>query len=129
MNVYEKDLQDIMARAGASGTDREAWLRERAQGVTATQARDLMIKKITASKLAKQKKSGELDADLSYVPVIGWGKEREPVIAEGLRGEGIEPEMRVFHHESNSRYLASPDGIGRLASVMYSSWRPLREEL
>ena len=34
-------LEDLMARAGASDTDREAWLAERAQGVTATEIRDL----------------------------------------------------------------------------------------
>lgn len=104
-------LADLEARAGASDQDRELWLRERNSGVTATQIRDLKLGVVKTNDLVKAKVADVIEEDLSYVPVIGWGKDREPIIAEQLRGEGFEPETRVFHHAENSRYLASPDGV------------------
>ncbi|PRI10948.1 YqaJ viral recombinase family protein [Leucobacter massiliensis] len=111
-------LADLEARAGASDQNREAWLAERRQGITATEIRDLYLRRLGRSSYVSQadliaRKLGRIDevADLSHVPVIGWGKEREPIIAARLTGEGFAPESRVFHHPDNSRYLASPDGI------------------
>ncbi|MGX1932073.1 YqaJ viral recombinase family protein [Microbacterium resistens] len=104
-------LADLEARAGASDQDREQWLRERNSGVTATQIRDLKIGAVRTNDLVKAKLADVIEEDLSHVSVIGWGKDRESVIAEQLRGEGFEPESRVFHHPENSRYLASPDGV------------------
>ena len=69
--------------------------------------------------------------DLSHIPVIGWGREREAVIAEALRGVGIEPESRVFHGVQDSRHLASPDGVGvdfdgeLIVSEIKTSGKPL----
>lgn len=120
MTVMESQaLTDLLARAGASDQDRAAWLAERRGGCTATEARDMYLEKLglptwTKSQLLIDRKLGRVDEvpDLSHVPVIAWGKAREIVIAEALRGAGIEPESRVFHHPENSRYLASPDGVG-----------------
>ncbi|WP_243063228.1 YqaJ viral recombinase family protein [Humibacter sp. RRB41] len=104
-------LAELESRAGASDTDRLAWLAERRRGITATEVRDLVIGAKSMQPLINEKLSDEPTPDLSHVPVIGWGRTREPVIAERLRGEGFEPESRVFRHPSNARHLASPDGI------------------
>lgn len=106
-------LEALEARAGASDTDREAWLAERRTGITATEVRDLYLRKITQKQLIDVKLCRVPAMDLSHVPVIAWGNEREPVIAAIIadRYPGIRPESRVFHGE-NPRHLASPDGLG-----------------
>ena len=103
MTVMESQaLTDLLGRAGASDTDREAWLAERRQGVTATEIRDLVIGAISMRRLIDLK-LGRIpeSGDLSYIPVIGWGREREVVIADALRGSGIDAETRVFHAVGN----------------------------
>jgi len=114
-------LVDLGARAIASEKDdRPAWLAARRRGVTATEVRDLHLGKITPLGLVQQKRAGDAKAakgeeserDLGRVAVIGWGRQREQVLAERLRGQGIRPEHRVFHAEHDSRKLASPDGVG-----------------
>lgn len=105
-------LADLLARAGAPDTDRPAWLAERRGGITATEVRDLHIRAKSTAKLCAIKLEHEAEKDLGqFIPRIRYGKDREPAIAEQLRGEGFIPESRVFHHPENSRYLASPDGI------------------
>lgn len=105
-------LADLESRAGAPDTDRAAWLAERRAGVTATEVRDLYIRAKSTAKLIAIKLEQEEERDLgSFIPRIRYGKVREPVIAEMLRGEGFVPESRVFHHAENSRHLASPDGV------------------
>ena len=104
-------LTDLLARAGASDTDRAAWLAERAQGITATEIRDLMKGKLRQDDLIALKLGRKVDS-FTGNQYTDWGKEREPIIAAGVRGMGIDPESRVFHGERNSRHLASPDGIG-----------------
>lgn len=111
-------IADLESRAGASDKDRELWLAERRRGVTATEIRDMYLE--SQGRRSWSTKQGLIDRklgrvpeveDLSHVPVVRWGNDREPVVAERLRGEGFAPESRVFHHPCNSRYLASPDGI------------------
>lgn len=109
--VVLSSLADLEARAGASDQDREAWLSERREGVTATEVRDLALGKLRAQDLIDLKLARKLD-DVRGNAYTQWGKDREVVIAERLRGAGIEPETRVFHHADNSRHLASPDGVG-----------------
>jgi hypothetical protein len=105
-------LADLMARAGASDTDRPAWLAERRGGITATEVRDLYIRAKSTAKLIAIKLEQEAERDLgAYIPRVRYGKDREPIIAQQLRGEGFEPESRVFQHPENSRHLASPDGV------------------
>lgn len=103
-------LADLESRAGASDTDRPAWLAERHGGCTATEARDLYTGAKSTAKIAGEKLGWEPERDLSYVPRIRWGKERESHIVAALAGDGFIPESRVFHAADNSRYLASPDG-------------------
>lgn len=107
-------LAELESRAGASDTDREAWLAERRNGPTATEIRDLYLGKLTVRELVDRKlgRTPEI-GDLSHIPVIGWGKEREPIIAaEVERRYWIAPESRVFKAADHSRKLASPDGVG-----------------
>lgn len=133
MTVMESQaLTDLLGRAGASDTNRPLWIAERMAGITATEVRDLAIGKVRTQALIDMKLGRTPEpGDLSHIPVIGWGREREIVIAEQLRGEGIEPESRVFHGVENSRHLASPDGIGvdfdggLVVSEIKTSGRPL----
>lgn len=119
-------LTDLAARAVADeSVDREAWLAARRGddgrgAVTATEARDLWLGKVTPIGLAQKKRAAaaraaqglESERSLGRVKVIAWGRARELVHAERLRGQGIRPESRVFHHAHDSRKLASPDGLG-----------------
>lgn len=102
---------ELEARAGASDQDREQWLAERRAGVTATEVRDLALGKLRVQDLVDLKLGRKVD-DFNGNAYTAWGKDREVVIANDLRGAGIAPESRVFHHPENSRHLASPDGIG-----------------
>lgn len=105
-------LKAVYGRAGASDTDRAAWLAERRQGITATEVRDLATGKISLQRLIDMKLGRIAEpGDLGHVGVVGWGNARERVLAESLRGEGFLPESRVFHHHANPRHLASPDGL------------------
>lgn len=104
-------LMDIESRAGASDTDREAWLAERRNGITATELRDIMIapdRDRAIRDLVKKKREGDSFTGNAYTQ---WGNDREPVIARWLAGYGVMPESRVFHARDNSRHLMSPDGI------------------
>lgn len=104
-------LADLEARAGASDKDREAWLAERRQGVTATEIRDVMIagnRELAIKELVRKKREGDPFTGNAYTD---WGSEREPIIAASLAGYGVTPESRVFHAAVNSRHLASPDGL------------------
>lgn len=106
-------LDELEARAGASDSDREAWLLERLSGITATEIRDLIVKGPAFRNELLAIKRG--DATDSFAPnrYTAWGKKREPVIAAQIQERfGIAPESRVFHRADNPRFLASPDGIG-----------------
>lgn len=104
-------LADLLARAGASDKDRDLWLAERSQGITATEIRDLVTGKKRQDDLIALKLGRKVDS-FTGNQYTDWGTEREPIIAAGLRGIGVEPESRVFHGERDSRHLASPDGVG-----------------
>lgn len=111
MSVALGVLAELELRAGASDTNRPAWLAERAGGVTATEVRDLYMRQITVSALIA-KKLGPPEPPLTSQYVV-WGNTREPIIAGVVRDVyQIEPESRVFHAADNPRFLASPDGVG-----------------
>lgn len=102
-------LNELTTRAGASDTDRDAWLAERALGITATEIRDLKTGRKTMADLVDEKQNGSTFTGNKYTE---WGKAREPEMAEWAREFGLQPESRVFHHAEEPRYLASPDAIG-----------------
>ncbi|WP_181439787.1 YqaJ viral recombinase family protein [Curtobacterium sp. MCBD17_028] len=118
----------LEARAGAPDTDRTQWLFERAQGVTATEVRDLylrakglggrsaedLIREKLALLLAPTPEAREAAAAATFVGnrYTQWGKTREPIIAQQLLDEfGMLPEARVFRSRDDARHLASPDGV------------------
>ncbi|MHA3682816.1 YqaJ viral recombinase family protein [Leucobacter sp. HY1908] len=111
-------LAELEGRAGAPDTDREAWLAERRGGVTATEVRDLYMRRIgrPAYKLEQElidEKLGRSADSFTGNRYTEWGKEREPVIeAVMAASEGYRAEARVFKHADNARHLASPDGVG-----------------
>lgn len=106
---------DLFSRAGASDHDREAWLAERATGVTATEVRELSKQGPGYASDLEQIKRGLKSDPFTGNKYTDHGKKREPVIAAKVeRVYGILPESRVFHHPDNSQYLASPDGVGVL---------------
>jgi len=101
---------------------RQAWLDQRAGGITATQIRDWG----NASKrreIITEKVTG-VNNDQSSLPVRGrehtlgvyaeHGNRRETVIAEWVKARyGLEPCEDVYTHPENLRHLASPDGVSR----------------
>lgn len=109
--IVSPALADLESRAGASDKDREAWLAERAQGVTATELAKIMVaanREVAIADLVKKKREGDPFTGNAFTE---WGTEREPVIAAELARFGVVPESRVFHAAQNSRHLASPDGV------------------
>lgn len=103
-------LQEIESRAGASDQDREAWLRERTTGVTATEAKRLM-QDVPPEVLALEKVVG---TDFQGNRYTAWGKVREPVVAREVQRTMpyLMEEHRVFRARQNPRHLASPDMVG-----------------
>jgi len=114
-------LNALEARAGASDRDRLAWLLERAQGITATEVRDLYLRRISVAGLIAKKLAGP-EPELTGNYVV-WGKTREPVIAATIESiyPTLLPESRVFHAADNSRFLGSPDGLGVVHSQLVVS--------
>lgn len=104
-------VADLMARAGASDTDRPAWLAERLGGLTATEVAGLAVGKKRQGELVDLK-LGLKEDTFSGNAYTEWGKLREPFLAAVAERRGIRAESRVFHHAEDSRWLASPDGIG-----------------
>lgn len=104
-------LADLMSRAGASDQDRPAWLAERRGGITATEVRDLATGKKRQGELVDLKLGLKEDSFRGNA-YTEWGKLREPYLAAIAERRGIAAESRVFHAASDSRWLASPDGVG-----------------
>jgi hypothetical protein len=126
-------LAAIEARAGASDANPGPWHMGRAFGITATQVRDLYLRrrgisagdsqsKLIADKVAmiRAAEAGDMAEVERLAAAQGgrskhaqWGHTREPGIMRFLAEEfpGMQPESRTFHHPANRRHLASPDGI------------------
>lgn len=111
-------LEDLECRAGASDRDRDQWLRERLQGVTATEVRDLKLGRRRAELL--REKRGQTVAGFADNQYTAWGRKREPVIAAWVQEHyGLAPESRVFHAAEDSRHLASPDCVGVVDGALW----------
>jgi hypothetical protein len=105
-------IEQLMTRAIATSSDRPAWLRARAGGVTATEVRDLRAEQTTVRALIEKKRTGDFE-DLSHVRHIAHGNNREPVIAAWIAQRfNIQPNDYVISALANTRHLATPDGIG-----------------
>ncbi|MFT4122574.1 MAG: YqaJ viral recombinase family protein [Microbacteriaceae bacterium] len=98
-------------RVVASAADRVAWLRERAHGVTATDAARLSSPQ-AAHRVARDKVLGTGFAGNGFT---AHGRSREPEIARWvLREHGIGGNDLLFHADGERRHLATPDGVGEL---------------
>lgn len=105
-------LAELMQRAGASDTDKPAWLAERLGGVTATEIRELYFGGPTYRRELIEIKLGIRQDSFSGNQYTAWGKKREPIIASWVQSRfAVTPESRVFRAKSNARHLASPDGV------------------
>lgn len=100
---------ELQARIVADSSDRVAWLRARARGITATDVAGLTSERSIAR---------AADAKLGAGPRFGGnaytdhGRRREPEIAGWVAAtHGIRPSSALFRAESEHRHLATPDGV------------------
>ena len=104
--------EDLYVRAGASDTDREAWLAQRRTGITATEVRDIAKGgAVKRKELIGYKLHPETNT-FTGNQYTEWGKKREAALARVLEAAGITPETRIFQALENPRHMASPDGVG-----------------
>lgn len=90
------------------GTDRMAWMRARARGITATDVAKLSTPR-SLEAAAREKLFGSRFTGNAFTE---HGKAREPEIAAWVEREhGIPPSQALFHAEHDVRHLATPDGL------------------
>lgn len=99
---------DHTDRIVADSTNRFAWLKARAKGVTATDVARLSstraLRGVAMEKLLGTGFGGNAFTD--------HGRDREPEIARWTRGVyGMEPSSALFHSTGNRLHLATPDGL------------------
>ncbi|ROP64185.1 YqaJ viral recombinase family protein [Curtobacterium sp. PhB115] len=102
-------LRGHTQRIVAHSSDRVAWLRARAAGITATDVARLAslraVEAVVADKRYGSRFSGNAFTE--------HGKDREPVIAAWVAAtHGIQPSAHLFHAAANRAHLATPDGVG-----------------
>ena len=97
-----------LQRIVTDGSDRMAWMRARARGITATDVAKLSTPR-SIEAAAQEKLFGSRFTGNAYTE---HGKAREPEIAAWvLREYGIAPSQALFHSEWDRRHLATPDGL------------------
>ncbi|WP_420898084.1 YqaJ viral recombinase family protein [Cryobacterium mannosilyticum] len=139
LSLFEEDESPVpvaaataphLLRIVADSTDRVAWLRARAQGITATDVAKLATPK-SVQNAAFDKFNG---SSFSGNTFTDHGRAREPEIAAWVLGNyGIEPSTTLFHAAEHRRHLATPDGVGagaaglELAEIKTTSkpWRSI----
>ncbi len=97
-----------LLRVLADSNDRAAWLKARADGVTATDAARLAtpasVKQVVKDKVMGNSFSGNAYTD--------FGRQREPEIARWvMERHGIPASGLLFHAEASKSHLATPDGL------------------
>ena len=108
LSLWDEPRADHRARIIANASDRVAWLRARAAGVTATDVARLSSSR-AALVVANEKVHGRSFTGNAFTD---HGREREPEISRWVKGVyGIEPSADLFHAENNRSHLATPDGI------------------
>jgi len=86
--------------------DRPAWLKARARGITATDVARLMTPSGRAIVIA-EKLYGTADSDTSY---MAHGREREPIIAEGVKAKFGMEHNTFLYAGTNLQHLATGSG-------------------
>lgn len=96
-------------RIVAHSSDRVAWLRARAMGITATDVARLASLRAVHAVVADKRYGSRFSGNV----YTEHGREREPVIAAWVAAtHGIEPSAHLFHAAANRAHLATPDGVG-----------------
>lgn len=108
MGAMSAPVPSYLQRIVVDGSDRAAWMRARARGITATDIAKLSTPRSIDS-AAWTKLHGSRFSGNAYTE---HGKAREPEIADWvLREYGIESSRALFHSETDVRHLATPDGV------------------
>lgn len=95
-------------RVVADSGDRVAWLRARSRGITATDVAKLSTPR-SVEAAARDKWFGSRFSGNAYTE---HGRDREPAIARWVEDHhGIAPSTLLFHAASDTRHLATPDGL------------------
>lgn len=106
--LWPDPVSDHRSRVVAQSSDRMAWLKARAAGVTATDVARLSSARAVHA-VAHEKLFGSSFSGNAYTD---HGRAREPEIARWVRSVyGINPSIDLFHAEGNTLHLATPDGI------------------
>lgn len=99
---------DYRQRIITDGSDRAAWMRARARGITATDVAKLSTPR-SIETAAYAKLHGSSFTGNAFTR---HGTAREPEIAAWVLAEhGIAPSQALFHAEFDVRHLATPDGL------------------
>lgn len=102
-------LRGHTERIVAHSSDRVAWLRARAAGITATDVARLASLRAVEAVIADKRYGSRFSGNA----FTEHGKEREPVIAAWVAAtHGIQPSAHLFHASANRAHLATPDGVG-----------------
>lgn len=107
---------ELAARIVADSTDRVAWLRARARGITATDVAGLTsARSIETAATAKLHGSG-----FSGNAYTEHGRRREPEIARWVAAtHGILPSTALFRAREEARHLATPDGLAVVGDAVH----------
>lgn len=106
--LWDEPRTDHRSRIVANASDRVAWLRARAAGVTATDVARLSSQRAVLV-VANEKRHGRSFTGNAFTE---HGREREPELARWAQGVyGIEPSADLYHAEGNPLHLATPDGL------------------
>jgi hypothetical protein len=100
----------------ARSSDRDLWLEARTHGVTAT-----AVAKAASGPAGfrDQLEARRNPVDIEVNAYMAWGTFMEPVIARWVKDEfGIMPNEWLIASESDSRFLATPDGLSLDHSVI-----------
>ena len=101
-------ISPLQQRIVTDGTDRAAWLRARARGITATDVAKLSTPRSIESAVYEKLHGSRFTGNA----FTEHGRAREPEIASWvLREYGISPSSALFHAEQDVRHLATPDGL------------------
>jgi hypothetical protein len=106
--LFDEPPVSYRERVVTDGTDRFAWLRARARGVTATDVARLSSQRAVRA-VAMDKLLGSRFGGNAYTQL---GLLREPHIARWAGSVyGIEASSALFHADGNRDHLATPDGL------------------
>lgn len=115
LSLWDEPPVPYSERVVTDGTDRMAWLRARARGVTATDVARLSSAKAIKA-VALEKLLGSRFGGNAYTQ---HGLVREPAIARWANGVyGMHPSSALFHADGQPEHLATPDGLRERAGSL-----------